>query len=144
MMVSEPADLDVDERRCRFKAALKENRHTAASIAKAAGLTSANTLYNFLNGTSKGLKLETWMKLAPELPKSNMIYVIGKHLPDRRRLLEAGLTEKTADRQRQRAHQQSAKAVDEIRRAVVAIHGALGICSEHIAMLDARLSDLAE
>jgi hypothetical protein len=143
-MAVEQTDLDTAERRRRFRAALRENGHTVSSIARAAGLKTPNRLYNFVNSVSSGLKLETWSELAPHLSKSDLNYVIGVQLSDGRALFDVPASQKVSDRQRNRAFHQSAKAIDEIRRAVAAIHGTLNMCSGHIAMLEARLSDLAE
>lgn len=66
-----------ERRRKALRDALEAARLTPTEAARAAGLTSANMIFNFLQGRSKGLSQTTLERLAAVIPGSSLASLTG-------------------------------------------------------------------
>ena len=66
-----------DRRRKALRTLLDKNNLTCADVATSAGLSNANTLYNFLGGRSNSLSAATYEKLARVIPGATIDLLNG-------------------------------------------------------------------
>ena len=76
-MVNKDKDRRAERRRRSLRRFLAEQSLQPAEIARRAGLPSANTLYNFLNGRSSQLSQSTYEKLAEVVPGTSVDRLTG-------------------------------------------------------------------
>lgn len=75
---SETTDQRADKRRRALRRFMAEKETNPAEWARAAGLSHANSLYNFLNGHSNSLSQETLEQLASVYPGTTISDLIGE------------------------------------------------------------------
>lgn len=73
-----------EKRRKAFQAFLDKYNFTAASLARACGMPTANTFYNFVNGHTAMLSDETMDLIVQSVPGSTLAELTGeRHAPKR-------------------------------------------------------------
>lgn len=76
-MIKKDTEKRAERRRRSLRRFLAEQSLVPAEIARRAGLPSANTLYNFLNGRSSQLSQSTYEKLAEVVPGTTVDRLTG-------------------------------------------------------------------
>ena len=76
-MISKDNDKRAERRRRSLRRFMAEQSLMPAEMARRAGLPSANTLYNFLNGRSSQLSQSTYEKLAEVVPGTTVDRLTG-------------------------------------------------------------------
>jgi hypothetical protein len=145
-MTSLPSDLPTAaQRRQALRDALHDNDLDAAKLARLAGLPTPNSIYNFLSGHTDDLANKTWARIIRFLPQSDADVLRG--------LRSASQTipqpnsqndDSFQHRVRARAMEQLTRSLTDLRRGLSEAQQAMMVCTNHIAMLEARLTDLRD
>lgn len=72
-----------ERRRKALRDVMRANGIDAATLARSAGLVSANALYNFLNGRADSLRQSTYERLAAAIPGATIATLVGERSSQR-------------------------------------------------------------
>ncbi len=136
-----------EQRRFALQKALDDHGLTPAALARKAGLSTPNLFYNLLSGRSISLSHETYERIRPYLPGSDLRILLRGARNGRVASCagEADLTEiAKLSKHRGRVIQQLSGSVRELKKGVAEFQGAITAWSIHIALLEAKLLDLCD